>query len=197
MFRSDVEHRGGPPRRRRPRVQHDVHRLAKGLDARRRQLRGSGPPLRFALVPVMGRPSPSASERGTGWSGSRTATFHPRAVTSGGTASDTGRTSVRPPGQNASAKAECCVRHARCHHRQAAQASEMRSGSGMPCGRPFASKTRSTAASFSASAPSPYRVSVGKATRPPARSVSTAAAMSAVAECDVTQAHFVSEMLAH
>ena len=70
MFRGDVEHGRGPPRRRRPRVQHDVHRLAEGLDRTPTALRGSGPPLRLALVPVMGRPSPSASALGTGWSGS-------------------------------------------------------------------------------------------------------------------------------
>ena len=102
----------------------------------------------------MGRPSPSASALGTGWSGSRTATFHPRAVTSVGTASDTGSTSVSPPGQNASASLSatsgtCAATIESC------SASEISSGSGIPCGRPFASKTRSTAASFSASAPSP------------------------------------------
>ena len=50
--------------------------------------------------------------------------------------------------------------------------------SGWSIGRPFTSNMRRTAVSFDASAASPYTVSVGIATRPPARSTSTAVSMS-------------------
>jgi hypothetical protein len=47
-------------------------------------------------------------------------------------------------------------------------------------GRRFTANNRRTAAAFVASAPSPYTVSVGNATNPPARSTSAARATSGV-----------------
>ncbi len=45
--------------------------------------------------------------------------------------------------------------------------------SGWLAGRPLTAKIRRTASGFSASAPNPYTVSVGKATSPPRSSTST------------------------
>src|SRR5690242_3258356 len=57
--------------------------------------------------------------------------------------------------------------------------------SGWSAGRPFVAYTRATAAGFSASAASPYTVSVGSPTSPPARRAATARSTS---RADATRA---------
>ena len=96
------------------------------------------------------------------------------ADTASGIRSDFGKMSVMGPGQ-----------YAFMSRRAAAGISPLMSGgisstretwtiSGLSPGRPFAAKIVLTASAFRAFAPSPYTVSVGKPTRPPARIIAAA-----------------------
>src|SRR5664280_3254814 len=89
------------------------------------------------------------------------------------------RTSVSGPGQNRAAS--CATRgssaSAGSAHAPIADASARWTINGSKAGRSFAAKTRATARASSAFAPRPYTVSVGKTTRPPARSCAAAIAI--------------------
>ena len=65
---------------------------------------GEGPPERFALVVASGAPASRINSRARSWSGMRTATVSPPAVTSAGTRRPFGTTSVSAPGQKALAE---------------------------------------------------------------------------------------------
>ena len=82
-------------------------------------------------------------------------------------------TRVRAPGQNAAAN--CRPLSVRRPSRKAASVSGTCTISGLKCGRPLAAKIAATARPFVASAPRPYTVSVGKATRAPSRKAAAAA----------------------
>src|SRR5262249_37172304 len=108
------------------------------------------------------------------WLGQRTPTVGPPAVTASGTLGDFGRTIVSGPGQNARASSEASA--VQKETTDPAIASPLTwTMSGLVAGGPLGSNTLRTAAGFRASAPSPYTVSVGNATKPPARRRASAA----------------------
>ncbi len=127
---------------------------------------GLGEPERFALGAATGVPAADISSCAIGSDGKRIATVSSPALTSSGIKSLFGNIIVKGPGQNFSA------------HFFAESGMFLTSGgsieislictiSGLSCGRPLAANMRFTAAPLNASAPSPYTVSVGKATSPP------------------------------
>ena len=79
--------------------------LASNWDATSSAVMGLGPPPRLALVPVMGAPRRAQSSRGTGWSGTRTATVLPQPLARLGMSGRHLTTRVRAPGQKAAARA--------------------------------------------------------------------------------------------
>ena len=83
-------------------------------------------------------------------------------------------TSVSGPGQNAAASFRPAS--VRRPSRAAASVSGTFTIRGLKCGRPLVAKIAATARPLVASAPSPYTVSVGNATRAPSRSAAPAAA---------------------
>ena len=136
---------------------------------------GLGRPLRLALGAAIGQPLRRISSCATGWLGKRMPTVESPADTTSGMQARFGRISVIGPGQNASisrhAASGTSVTSAPSWSKEA-----MCTISGLSAGRPFASKMRCTACALSASAPSPYTVSVGKATTSPARMYAAACA---------------------
>ena len=148
----------------------------------RRRRRAGILPNRFALGAATGTPASRISSRATGCAGERTPTSGRPAVTASGTAAVLGSSSVSGPGQNAS------ISFATTRPSSPAGTTATRSSIARPstctiigshAGRCFAAKIFATAAGSSAFAPSPYTVSVGNATVPPARSNSAARATAA------------------
>src|SRR6266446_6324168 len=129
---------------------------------------GLGHPERLADGAAMGRPLASISARATGWDGTRAATVSSPPVVMSGTVAARGRTRVRGPGQKRAATSRA-RRGTRAATLSSAAALARWTINGLPRGRSLASKIRATARPDWASAPSPYTVSVGKATSPPAR----------------------------
>gem|GEM_PF-5084068 len=111
--------------------------------------------------------------RATVLAGQRTATVGRPLVARSGTRSTLGSTMVKGPGQKRSDSAFA-------YGTETSATSEAPSGSatwtisGSKLGLRLASKTRASATRFHASAPSPYTVSVGIATRRPPRMASAA-----------------------
>ena len=135
-------------------------------------------PKRLAEGAAMPSPKASSSARATGCDGTRRPTLSWPPVTMSGTLRARGRISVSGPGQNAAASAIAPSGTARAH--SASRVVSYRcTMTGWSAGRPFAAKMRRTAAGSRASAPSPYTVSVGKATSSPARRRSAARAIAA------------------
>ena len=133
-------------------------------------------PKRFALGAASGRPKRSITARKTGCALIRTATVPSPAVTTSGTTARRGSTSVSGPGQKRLVSMATSARLSAGI--SASSSSQPGVGrctiSGSKNGRSFASKIFSTASGLSASAASPYTVSVGSATGSP--DASTAAA---------------------
>ena len=136
---------------------------------------GLGRPLTFAEGAAMGRSTSRSRSRVTGWSGKRTAMVSSPAVTTSGTTALCRTIIVSGPGQNSFASS---AKHGgtSCISSSAWRRSCTCTIMGLSAGRPFTSYTRRTAASSSAFAPSPYTVSVGKATSFPSRNSAAAAA---------------------
>ncbi len=141
---------------------------------------GLGRPKELALGAAIGMPAAAISARATGCDGTRTPTSGRPAVTTSGTSGPRGSSSVSGPGQNASISARAW---------SLISATSRPSGrpwltctiTGSHAGRCFAAKMRSTAFSSKALAPSPYTVSVGNATVPPARQIVATRSMVAAA----------------
>ena len=108
----------------------------------------------------------------------RTPTSGRPAVTASGTASVRGSSSVSGPGQNAFISFCAALGTSRTTARSiafsAVASPAMCTITGSHDGRCLAAKIFATAAASSAFAPSPYTVSVGSATSPPARRISAA-----------------------
>ena len=139
-------------------------------------------PQRFADGAAIGSATSRSSACAIGCDGTRSPTVSRPAVVRSATGQpacfDT--TKVRPPGQKAAASLRS--RSEKRPSRSAASTSATCTISGLNRGRSFAAKMPATASPRVASAPSPYTVSVGNATRRPARSASAARAIhSAVA----------------
>ena len=119
--------------------------------------------------------------------GRRTPTVSSPARTSPGTSWRAAATIVSAPGQKASARSlmRGSASAASVKRWMRSARSAMCTMSGSNVGRPFASKIRATAGASNAFAPSPYTVSVGKATRPPARMIAAPRGMDSAAECGV------------
>ena len=134
-------------------------------------------PNRFALGAASGFPNTEMISAKTGCELIRTATVSRPAVTMSGTIDCRSRTSVSGPGQNCAISSLICAREASSIF--ATRVSHSSPGkctiSGSKRGRSFVSKIFVTATGSSASAASPYTVSVGSATTSPLRSSSTAA----------------------
>ena len=138
---------------------------------------GLGRPERFALGAAMGVCAAQISARATGCEGMRTATVSSPAVTSRGTRGDLGKISVMGPGQKARMSARAQAQGSSAIRPARPLSPAMCAISGLSAGRPLAAKMRADASAFSASAPRPYTVSVGKATNSPARSSAAARRM--------------------
>ena len=135
-------------------------------------------PKRFAEGAAMPPPNARSSASATGWSGTRTPTVSPPPVTASRTRAARRTTIVSGPGHSASPRRRAAT------GTSAAQSSSCPGAprwtiTGCSPGRPLTAYSRASAPALSASAPSPYTVSVGKATRPPRRSVAAAREMSA------------------
>src|SRR6202008_4442565 len=117
-------------------------------------------PERFALVPVSGTPNSSIKLQTTSFFGQRSAIRRVFAVTFSGNRFDASTTTVNGPGQQACASRKKFAGKSR--ESALACASELiRIGSARDSGRPFTRKISSTAARFTGSAASAYKVSVG------------------------------------
>ena len=125
-------------------------------------------PKRLADGAAMPPPKAARRSRATGCAGTRSPTLSWPPVTRSDTRAARGRISVSGPGQNAAASRRAPSGTARAQS-AAAPASARWTMTGWSAGRPLAAKMRRTASSLPASAPSPYTVSVGKATSSPAR----------------------------
>ena len=132
------------------------------------QLVGLGRPDRLADGAATGVPQAVRNAAATGCPGQRIPTVSSPAVTSSGRSRCLGTITVNGPGKNAaiSFSAADGIRRAT---RPTSAMSVRCTISGLSEGRPFARKIALTAFAFIASAPSPYTVSVGNATTPPAR----------------------------
>ena len=130
---------------------------------------GLGRPERLPLGAAMGQPAARISARAIGWDGMRTATVFSPPVVRRGTRADFGKISVSGPGQYAAISARAAGEGSTAISGRSSSASSMCTISGLSPGRPFASKMLATASGFSASAPSPYTVSVGMPTSLPSR----------------------------
>ena len=131
---------------------------------------------RLALGAAMGTPAARISASASGCEGMRRPTVGSPAVAISGTAPDFGTTSVSGPGQCRRASAPAASGHSRASER-AMPIESTCTIIGLVAGRPLAAKILATAPASSALAPSPYTVSVGKATNFPAR-ISSAACFS-------------------
>ena len=134
-------------------------------------------PERLALGAAIGRSADRRRAWATGCPGTRSAMVSSPAVVRSATGHSgaLASTSVRAPGQNASAsRRPTSVRRA---SRDAASMPATCTISGLKCGRPLAAKIAATARPLVASAPRPYTVSVGKATSSPARRLAPAASI--------------------
>src|SRR3990172_4874997 len=129
----------------------------------------TGVPERLADVPVTAPERPAPPARGTGWSGTRPPTVSPPPVTAGWTPGSAGSTSVRAPGQNRSIRRVAASGTCRVQ-RPTASAPDRSNGIGFRRSRALAANNRASPVSEHGSTPTPYRVSVGKITAPPARS---------------------------
>ena len=130
-------------------------RTSAAISSTRRAL---GRPLRFALVAVIG-PHRRVRSRERSWSGTRIPTRSLPATSTSGTLSVRSSNTVTGPGRNASQKARSRSETRVYSSTTATSGSAIETG--FARGRRFASKTRSTASASSASAASPYTVSVG------------------------------------
>ena len=139
---------------------------------------GLGEPERLADGAARDRPDSRMTARATGWDGIRTATVGRPALTSSGMRGPFGKIMVSGPGQYARASFTA-VSGISAASRGSVSQSAICTIRGLSIGRPLASKIRATAGPFSASAASPYTVSVGIATSSPARSSSAARSRSA------------------
>ena len=161
--------RAGPPSR--PRSTSEP-RSARTCSARVGLTRPKRLALGAATPPSNARSTASA----TGCPGTRSATVSCPPVTASEAREERRSTSVSGPGQNAEASRNASggTWDAQDSMDDACATWTM---SGWVDGRPFTAKMRRTASSFSASAASPYTVSVGRPTSPPRRSTATAAAI--------------------
>ena len=105
--------------------------------------------------------------RVAGWAGTRTPTVSRPPVTASGTRDDRCRSSVSGPGQHVSASTAAWTGTS-ATQRGRSSAAPTWTINGWVGGRPLTSKMRATAAGCSASAASPYTVSVGTTASPPA-----------------------------
>ena len=113
-----------------------------------------GLPERLADGAAMGTPASRMSSRVAAVFGQRTATVSSPAVVRFGTRSRTGSTIVSGPGQKCSASSHACAGMS-WQIDSSSFGSEICKMRGLSCGRPFASKMRSTAFSSSPFAPRP------------------------------------------
>ena len=127
---------------------------------------GLGRPEVLALGAATGVPASSISLLATGSDGIRTATVSSPPVVPFGTLPLFGKISVSGPGQNASISFFPASGISRTRGSMSSFFA-MWAMRGLSDGRPFAAYILRAASSFSASAPRPYTVSVGNATRPP------------------------------
>ena len=143
-----------------------------GLTRPNRLALGTARPGMGGARPAQAANTPSA----TGWAGQRRPIESCPPAAAPATPARRGKIRVSGPGQKACIKAwaKAGISLAKC---AAAAASSTCTISGCSAGRPLAEKIRATAAGFWASAASPYTVSVGRPSSPPARRVSAAAAI--------------------
>src|SRR5829696_5967245 len=138
---------------------------------------GETDPNRLADGAAIPPPNARRSSRASGCAGTRRPTVSRPPVTASGTRGPRRRMIVSGPGQQASAST-CAIGGTSDAQSGRVAAEERWTMRGCAAGRPFASKIRATAAGLEASAPSPYTVSVGNATSPPPRRISTALVIS-------------------
>jgi len=134
-------------------------------------------PKRFADGAAIPPPSETSSAWAIGCAGTRSPTVSCPPVTSSGTPGARRRTNVSGPGQKCRAS-RCASSDTSRAHRASHEASARWTMSGCDDGRRLTANRRRSAVRFVASAPSPYTVSVGKATSPPARRISAARSIS-------------------
>src|SRR5579885_3120077 len=132
----------------------------------------------------MGRPASRSRACASGCAGTRMPTVSRPAVTCSGMRRCLGRTRFSGPGQERRARVSAVGGHSATMTR-AMSMEDTCTMTGLVGGRPLASKIRATADSSRALAPSPYTVSVGNATRRPARSSAAARTMSSCSLRDI------------
>ena len=126
-------------------------------------------PERLAEGAAIGRPAARSSACATGCAGARSATVSSPALASNERPLSARRGNTRLSGPGQKRRAAMRARSSNTASLSASASSGTWTISGLKCGRPFAAKIRATAVSLVASPPSPYTVSVGKATSSPAR----------------------------
>jgi hypothetical protein len=109
---------------------------------------------RLALGAASGKPHSRMTAWMKGWSGHRTPTVGPLAVTTSGICGERGRTRVNGPGQNASASLPACGGQSETQRRASSRLATW-TMMGLCDGRPLASKMRRTASASQALAARP------------------------------------------